>query len=195
MADQPRISFLLGPPLPSQEDDDEHKKEERRPVSPYQSENSKTFQENSVNGTNEDSAADEPQLVPTAPIPSTASKEQSEQPATTDTFKSPAKPSTSPDDAGRDVLEVPDSQEPKPSREEKRIFASEEKRHPKSQDTSARRKEKRKAPQVPTNNDAVDVAGSKPEEDHISVEIQVEATPPPSEPERPKKSPRGKRKT
>lgn len=186
MADQPRISFLLGPPLPSQEDDDEeHKKEERRPVSPYQSE--RTVQENSVNGTNEDSAADEPQLVPTAPIPSTASKEQSEQPATTDAFKSPAKPSTSPDDAGRDVLEVPDSQEPKPSREEKRNL--------KSEDTSARRKERKKAPQIPTNNDAVDVAGSKPEEDHISVEIQVEATPPPSEPERPKKSPRGKRKT
>ncbi|KAJ6110424.1 hypothetical protein N7486_002659, partial [Penicillium sp. IBT 16267x] len=176
MANQPRISFLLGPPLPSQEDDEKDKKEERRSANPFRSETPKTDQENCINGTNENSAADEPQLVPIAPVHWTVSEDQPEQPADMDAIKSPAKPSTSSDDTGRDILEVPDSQEPKTS--------CEGKKKPTSEDASVRRKEKRKAAHIPTKNDVVDVGGTKPEKDHISVEIQVEATP---EPERPKK--------
>ncbi|KAJ5649674.1 uncharacterized protein N7484_003397 [Penicillium longicatenatum] len=66
MADQPRVSFLLGPPLPSQEDD-EDRLEERRPATPGRSENLKPVQEDHVKGTGEDHLSVEIQVKATPP--------------------------------------------------------------------------------------------------------------------------------
>jgi Ulp1 family protease len=66
MADQPRISYLLGPPLPGQEDDEDGL-EEQRPATPGRSENSKPVQEDHVKGTSEDHLSIEIQVKATPP--------------------------------------------------------------------------------------------------------------------------------
>ncbi|KAJ5647225.1 hypothetical protein N7490_003597 [Penicillium lividum] len=186
LADQKPISFLLGSSLLSQ-DYEKEKVKEGQPTNPLKDESPKKASENSAseaNGSKEDSAADEPRLVPTSPVHSKAS-EQTEQHAYTEavkssakpSIKSPAEPSTSSKDTGREVVEVPDSQEPKTSRDGKK---------------KSKKKEKRKSTAFP-DPDAFDPGESKPEQAGSSVKI-VRETPPLDELERPKRSPRDKRK-
>lgn len=205
MADQRPISFLLGPPLPSQDVEDQPQSQPT-PAEPTpaatelpkgkQSTGKSAARETPVHETsesNDDSNADQLQLVPTDPLAAAISaKLQEEKPA------SSAAPDKQPSKLrDEDVIEVPDSQEPIPTTRSQQpapgLRSDENTKPTKKRQLGYSRKSERKKATIPTDANVVDVADSVPEKPASvpKVEIQVRATPPPKEPETVRKSPRG----
>ncbi|KAJ5947610.1 hypothetical protein N7466_000625 [Penicillium verhagenii] len=195
MADQERISFLLGPPLPSEEDEEKEengeiaKTEEQEPINPFRDVGFEATGKAAklASKATKTCAADKSQLVPTDPVPSNPSSEQDRQPVDTEPLKGIfERRSSDPGNIDRDVLGLPGSQEPKTTHDGKKKS--------KSEHGLTRRKEKRKATAAfPEDADAVNGSCPKTEHQKPCVEIQVKATPPPDEPVRPQKSPRQKK--
>ncbi|KAJ5919982.1 hypothetical protein N7454_009817 [Penicillium verhagenii] len=219
MADQERISFLLGPPLPSQEDDEKEedgeiaKTEEQEPNNPFRDVGFEATGKAAklANKTIKTCAADKSQLVPTDPFPSIPSSEQDRQPVDTEPLEGNfERRSSDPDKIDRGELGLPGSQEPKTTHDGKKDLGRdtlelpdsqepkanrEGKKKSKGEDGLTRRKEKRKATaDIPEDADVVNGNCPKTEHQKPCVEIQVKATPPPDEPVRPPKSPRQKKR-
>lgn len=197
MADQQPISYLLGPPLPRQADGDEQgNAEHSQPKDDAKNKGAeeKPAAENAVqdsDSTNDGSAADLPELVPTAspgPNSSKGKKASGPPPADEDATLQPAPPKD------EEVFVVPDSQENRPAPEPKTSRA-ENKKTAKAEDAPVSRKSDRKKAAIPVDSDVMNVnepTSQKPAKGSQVQQIQVRRTPPPSEPDRVRKSPRGK---
>ncbi|KAJ6107534.1 hypothetical protein N7523_008857 [Penicillium sp. IBT 18751x] len=199
MADQQPISYLLGPPLPSQADPDEKGNAESRLADATkntrldQTPALDTIVRQSDKPTSS-SVADLSNLMPalstTASDLSTGKKAPGLPPADTNTTSRPALPEDE-----KEVVEVPDSQETgkapgsKPDRAEKKKAAN-------AEEVATDNKSERKNPTIPIDTDAVNVQQRSPKKysdgSEVQVQIQVRRTPPPSSPEHVRKSPRGK---
>ncbi|KAJ5148888.1 hypothetical protein N7448_000466 [Penicillium atrosanguineum] len=200
MADQQPVSYLLGPPLPSQADPDEKGNAEPPQLTdPAEDKglDKKPAVENTVRERDEptgSSAADQPDLEPavstSTPDFSKGTKAPGPPPADADTTSRPALPE------GEEVVEVPDSQEtgqapgPKSNRTEKKKAAKAEEPPPLTGSQSGRR------PLYPSTQmwymSSSDLRRNPPKDSQVQVQIQVRRTPPPSSPEHVRKSPRGK---
>lgn len=209
MADQQPVRFLLGPPLPSQDDGDDKKRVEEPSEPAEPAEHSKdidadeqpVLEENNAKSkqnqeSNDDSTADKPQLVPLE-TDSTSKlqrkKATSEPPQATTATGHDSAPST---DEEQEVIEVPDSQE----KEQAKAPRSQPESKPshnedpasKTGETRSRRSQRSKAT-IPADAHIVNVDGSAPKEvakgSEPDATVQVRQTPPPSEPKRVRKSP------
>jgi Ulp1 family protease len=196
MADQQPISYLLGPPLPSQTDGTEQGN-----VKPPQSKDDakkpaeKPAVENAAQESNESNggpAADQLELVPTASTTGSDSSKGKQAPGPPGDRDVTPRPAPSKDE---EVVEVPDSQETRQAPESKQSRA-EKKKATNAEEAPTSRKSERKKASVPIDTDVVNVdepISEKPARGSgVQVQVQVRRTPPPNEAEPVRKSPRGK---
>lgn len=200
MADQQPVSYLLGPPLPSQADPDEKGSAE----SPWPTDamKDKVVQEtpvleNTVSENDEQSGslvADQPDLVLAASpaIPDLLKGKKAPGPLSADADATP-RPGPSKDE---ETVEVPDSQEIMQAPESPKLNCAEKKKPAKSEEVPTDRKPERKKATIPSDTAVVDVEQPSPKKPakapQMEVQIQVRRTPPPSSPKNVRKSPRGK---
>jgi len=193
MADQQPISYLLGPPLPGQDDGDGQGNTGRRQSTDFAKSNS--AEERSVQESdepNDGSAADQPELVSTTStigLKSGKGKKASGPPADEDIALRPAPPKD------KEIVEVPDSQETGQASESK-VNRAEKRKTARAEEAPVSRRSDRKKAAIPVDTDVVDVDEATSEKagrgTQREVQVQVRRTPPPSEPDQVRKSPRRK---
>lgn len=203
MADQQPVSFLLGPPLPSQNTEHhaeaapaltEEAQSAEPPKTKHVSEKS-VVKESPLHETSEPSDEDDsdiPQLVPTGLVD--VNRNAKGPPNQSSTGAEPDKPNVP---VETEVTEVPDSQEPIPDIAQASGSSHAEKtKTNKIEDSTTSRKSGRKKITVPIGADMATVSKPRSENPPKSsiVEVQIRETPPPTD-QAVRKSPRGNRKT
>jgi sentrin-specific protease 7 len=199
MADQQPVSYLLGPPLPSQADpDDKGSPELPRPADAVKDKvvEEKSVVKSIISENDEQSgslAADQPDLVPAASstISDLSKKKKAPGPPSADANATP-RLSPSKDE---EVVEVPDSQEIMQAPKSPKLNCPEKKKPAKS-DVPTGKKPEQKKTTILSDTAVVDLEQLSPKKpakgSQMEVQIQVRRTPPPNSPELVRKSPRGK---
>lgn len=197
MADQQPVTFLLGPPRSDKHEDDGKIEDERAlPANPSESANTseKPVKEDPVREQNskesrDDPAADQPSLGPLKADTVSKSKKDRVSPGSSTSRASPPPKEHA-------IVQMPDSQEkgqgndhltrsePEPGRADQCASKGEESRVKKPQHKKAT---------IPADTGIINVNESFPKQrtegSEIPIQVQVRETPPPTEPERVRKSP------
>lgn len=205
MADQQPVSFLLGPPLPSQDTEDPAQvtpalTEKGQPVEPPKATRAskKSAEKESLSHEtpepHDEEATDVPQLVPTGLVDVSGNAKAS--PESKSTGADPTKPNGP---IETEVTEASDSQELPLDFAYSGSSLAEKKETKKAEDLTATRKSERKKITPSNESEAVTATKFRPEKPPKApkapkVEVQVRETPPPND-EPVRKSPRGKRRT